>query len=304
MNERFAADPGCFRNSAELKHVLEKFGVFTGRYLVSYPEDWDRRLVEHMSSASPIEVSRISQLVRRAREQCGLIKVPSLIWMDRLSWVDNASKQTSLTPPKLDGLVVPNDSSKIPIGAAMLDNFDVPPTAEERIFSRPDEYVRVTKMLLLIGHELILVDPYLNPCSRFVAPVLEAMLRVVASPGSKCQSLRLYARERDVLTNGTTATSIQKTLDEMVARVRREKTFRVICHLIDDSNVDRMHDRYLASVKGGVQLSQGFQVQGHNRMVTASPMSLTLHKEIWSTYMDWKTDMRISQVVSSSPKVA
>ena len=302
MNERFAADPDCCNNSAELRHLLEKFGVFTGRYLVSYPDDWDTRLAEHMSSAAPVEASRISQLIRRAREQCGLIKMPTLMWMDHLSWVDNASKQVSQTPPRFDGLVVPNDARKIPLRAKALDDFEVPPTAEERISSTPEEYVRVTKMQLLIAHELILIDPYLNPCNKFHAPVLEALLKVVASPGSKCKLVKICARGRDVLSDGTTETLIQDALNAIVARVQREKTFNLTYHLIDDStSSDRMHDRYLVSVKGGIQLSQGFQVQRRNGKVTASPMGPSLHKEMWNMYMDRKTDMRANCIFPAPP---
>jgi hypothetical protein len=301
MNERFAADPECFRNSAELRNVLEKFGVFTGRYLVIYPEDWNRRLSEHMANASPVEASQISRLVHRAQEQCGLIKMPSLMWMDNLSWVDNASKQVSHTPPRLDGLVVKNDAPKVPLRAKALNDFEVPPTAEERISSTPAEYVRVTKMQLLIAHELLLIDPYLNPCNKLHAPVLEALLKVVASPGSKCKLVKIYARERDVLSEGTTEKLIQSALNALVAGVKREKTFKLTYHLIDDSNsTERMHDRYLLSVKGGIQLSQGFQVQRRNGKVTASPIGPSLHREIWGIYMDRKTDMRICRAISVS----
>lgn len=170
MNERFAADPDCFRHSADLKALLEKFGVFTGRYLVSYPDDWESRLNGLKAGASPIESSRISQLLRRAKENCGLVRMPSLMWMDNLSWGENAAKLANQTPPKINRLVVAHGAAKLTSRATDFDDLVLPPTAEERIRSSPDEYLRVTKMLLLISHELILIDPYLNPCNKYVSP--------------------------------------------------------------------------------------------------------------------------------------
>lgn len=299
MNERFAADPDCFGNASELKGLLEKFGVFTGRYLVAYPDDWEARLEKLKSSASPMDSSRISLMLRRAKESYGLIKMPLLIWMDHLSWGENASKLTLQTPPKLDRLVVPNGESKVPPKAIPFDDWDLPPTAEERIPSTPEEYLRVMKMLLLISHELILVDPYLNPCNRFVSPVLTSLLTVMAGTNSKCKTVYCYARTRDVLSDQTTLADIKKSLQSTLASVANIKSLKINFYLLDDSiSTDRMHDRYLLSVKGGVQLSQGFQTQRRNGKVTVSPMSPALHKEIWGTFMDRKTDMRIEHTVS------
>lgn len=300
MNERFAADPTCFGNSAELKNLLEKFGVFTGRYLTSYPDDWELRLIKHMSSASPLESVRISRHLQRAKECCGIIKSPMLMWMDHLSWANNAGKLAAQAPPRLDGLVVPNNAVKVPLKASTLDNFELPPTAEERIASTPEEYVRVMKMLLLISHELILVDPYLNPCKRYVAPVLESMLAVVAGINSKCRLVTCYARTRDILSEEVSLENIKIALLGILSRTAHEKLFKLNFHLIDDSTPrgDRMHDRYLLSVKGGIELSQGFQQQMHKGKVTVSPISPALHKEAWSIFVDHNTNMRIEHTIA------
>lgn len=299
MNEKYAADPDCFGSSGDLKALLDKFGVFTGRYLVSYPDDWESRLDRLKSSASPVESSRISQLLRRAKESCGLIKMPSLIWMDHLSWCENAAKLTKHSPPKLDRLVVPNGAAKVPPKAIPFDDCDLPPTAEERVPSTPEEYLRAMKMLLLISHELILVDPYLNPCNRFVSPVLTSLLTVMAGTNSKCKTVYCYARTRDVLSDQTTLADIKSALKYTLSSLINDKPLKIIFNLVDDyTSTDRMHDRYMLSVKGGIQLSQGFQTQRRNAKVTVSPMSPSLHKDIWSIYMERRTDMRIEHTIA------
>jgi hypothetical protein len=296
MNERFAADPVCFHNSAELKTVLQYFGIHTGRYLGSYPEDWEQRLIGSTALASPVEAARVSTLLRRAKERCGLVPMPSLMWMDHLSWVENAGKLTAQKPPKLDGLVVSDDTPRIPLKASTLDNFELPPTAEERIASTPSEYVRVTERLLLISHELALVDPYLNPRDHYVAPVLEAIIAEAVK--GKCRLISLFAREKDVLSASVTLDGIKNALKNILTTAAPGKAIRLNYYLLDDATSrDRMHDRYLLSVKGGIELSQGFQKQRRDAKVTVSPMSPALHKEIWSIFLEKKTDMRFSSPI-------
>jgi hypothetical protein len=296
MNERFAADPFCFHNCAEVQSVLQCFGVHTGRYLANYPEDWEQRLATSPSLAKPVVAARVSTLLRRAKERCGLVSMPSLMWMDHLSWVENANKLTTQSPPMLDGLVVPNETARVPLKASTLDNFELPPTAEERIASIPSEYVRVSERLLQTSHELALVDPYLNPCDRYVAPVFESLLAEAAK--GKCRLINCFARERDVLSASVTRDAIKNALKNMLNKVAIGKPIRFNYYLLDDTTSrDRMHDRYLLSVKGGIEFSQGFQKQRRDGKVTASPMSPTLHKEIWSIFQDKKTDMRFNSAI-------
>ncbi|WP_254588972.1 hypothetical protein, partial [Streptomyces sp. AC04842] len=58
-----------------------------------------------------------------------------------------------------------------------LDSLDLPPTAEERISSKPAEFRRVTKSLLSVAREVWVIDPYLNPVmidrQRALLPILE-----------------------------------------------------------------------------------------------------------------------------------
>ena len=299
MNERYAIDPSCFTNSAELKGLLEKFGIFTGRYLTQYPDDWEERLLNIMSKTSPVESSKISTLLRRAKERYGLIRQPRLMWMDRYSWSENAGKLTAPPSPVLDGLVIPNDSPHPPFKSWEFDDVDLPPTAEERIPSTPDEYVRASKLLLLVSHELIFVDPYLNPCDRFVAPVFSAMLAKALGNGSKCGAVKCYARSRNILTETTTLENVKHALNKILEQAKVTKPFKLQYTLLDDSfSSARMHDRYLCSVKGGIQLSQGFQTQRRHGKVTVSPVSPGLHKEIWDTYFEGQHGMRIDKVIN------
>ena len=56
-----------------------------------------------------------------------------------------------------------------------LHELELPPTAEERIVSSATEYARISKILLLLSPEIVLVDPYLNPLKRACTDVQAAL---------------------------------------------------------------------------------------------------------------------------------
>ena len=65
MNERFAAEPTTCESAFELKHLLEKFGPTTGRYLATYPaQGWEKLLDTHTSEWSDLEREKAKTLLR------------------------------------------------------------------------------------------------------------------------------------------------------------------------------------------------------------------------------------------------
>ena len=120
------------------------------------------------------------------------------------------------------------------------------------------------------GTELVFVDPYLNPCEPRAADVIRALLQFAAGTRSKCSTAILYARKDDVLPQvrkgdgrfgNLTIGDVKDSLHRLVKVVETTKPFKLFYYLLNDSqSKDRMHDRYLMCVKGGIELSQGFQV--------------------------------------------
>ena len=56
MNERFAAEPTTCDSANDLKHLLEKFGPVTGRYLAKFPaSSWESLLRSHIEPWKDVE---------------------------------------------------------------------------------------------------------------------------------------------------------------------------------------------------------------------------------------------------------
>ena len=237
----------------------------------------------------PIEAKRIEVIIEKAARQWGILERPGLPWMDDVTWTQNAVRLTETDPPVFAKIVLPNGTPFVPEKGVELDELDLSPTAEESIPPAPDEYVRVTRMHLQLARELILVDPFLDPCADRVREVLKLMLNEVGKGEKSERCVKCFANKKKIQpSNGKLESALQSIVEGIEGRTK----LKLLYYLVDDSrSKHQMHDRYLLSVKGGVELSKGFQRQSRSK-VTARPLSQAVFNEQWGWYVDRKTDMQ------------
>lgn len=195
MNELFAADPGAFLHPSDLRFALEKFGPEAGRYLGEYPSDWVLRVERSVPAVSPVEQARISTCLRRAIERLKLIPNRSFPFDLRRSWEDNALELVKPPNQQFNAVIVGHECNNS--SALTLDSLDLPPTAEETIEGVPHEFVRVCKTITLFSPEIVMVDPYANPCKHNVASVLKPLLQQIAR--GRCERVLICARYDSVI---------------------------------------------------------------------------------------------------------
>lgn len=303
MNERYAADPGLLANALYLKSLVEKFGIDTGRYLIQYPSDWEARVLEQLKLLSPIESERAKVALRRAKERLAFPEHADLEWVESRGWVANARRMTSCRPPKVSCLIAGDGDGKSGDEIIQLDEIDWPPTAEERVSATVKEYRRVCEIVIKHSFEVFLVDPFADPSNVFVRKVLQEVFSLAGSPGSKCKRVVLFVRQK-VITGGDCARVNESVRFARVKeQIRRLLQTQGLEHklvaelvLVDDScSSERMHDRYLFSVKGGIEISQGFQTLRDQGKVTVRPMSSLVHIDTWRTFIERKTDMNFAE---------
>jgi hypothetical protein len=292
MNEFYAAEPTCCKDSSELRLLLVRFGPYAGRYLAEYPAKWSSFLTGHFEELRPLETERVKTCLRRAYEQGALLRNPTLQWDEKREWVDNAKMLLSSAPPKLNGLVVSTENASI--GDITLDNFEtqLPLTADEKASGTVEEYLRVSKTLLAISPELFFVDQYLNPCKSQIRPVMEGMLKKVV--GQKCQRVSCFARASSVV--GQRSHSWKDVTDAWAALLRqigwpKDRVFEYVL-LDDDGSAEKLHARYLLSIKGGIRFEHGFQIQPRKAKVDVCPINATIHEVALGQFKDgihdWK----------------
>ncbi len=292
MNELYAADPAVCFHSSDLRLLLNSFGPYTGRYLANYPNDWSTRVESAVSNKGEIEAARVRTLLRRARESTALITRANLAWSNEQGWLDNALPKAETQPAIFAGLIA---SASKPPTVYELHDIGLPPTAEERAEGKGEEYVRASKFLLLMSPEVAPIDPYLNPLKRSYALILPALFQTLAK--GKCQKISLWARASEVI--GTRKESvickdIEIALRKFATQANLPPRREVEMILVEDeSKKDKMHGRYLLSIKGGIRFDQGFQQLADGRLADVGPVGKSVHDELLKTYFEGRHDMRI-----------
>lgn len=289
MNERFAAEPTTCDSWFELKHLLEKFGPATGRYLATYPaKGWEKLLRDHMAGWKSTEEAKGNALLRRATEGHVLVRT-CVAYQEQESWVQNVERAQD-TQDRFDGVVVSRSSA----GAfPSLDDLELPPTAAEPVIAKKGEYVRVSRTLLRESPELHFIDPYLDPCDADRKVVLQEMFGVAAR--GKCQSACIWVKE-DRLKR-----SMTETVSEL-ARIARHAGFvdprRLCLRAYTDAGRDtRVHDRYLLSLRGAIRFEHGFQELTRNRTASVVPESLKSHFRLVSLFLEGRHDLGVENLV-------
>lgn len=292
MNELFAADPAVCCSASDLKLLLASFGPYAGRYLANYPTHWATHVETRLNSVGDVEATRVKTLLRRARESIALITRANLPWNAEQDWISNARPFVETKPVIFNGLVA---SEANPPNVHELHDLDLPPTADECLEGTASEYVRASKILLLLSPEVVLVDPFLSPTKRYCLPVLQAIFEVVAK--GKCQKVTLWARAAAVFGTGDQSI-IKSDIQTRLRQLTQQTGFRsgrVIEMVLveDESSQRKMHGRYLLSIKGGIRFDQGFQSLPAGRLVDVGPIGKSTHDALLDVYFDGKHDMKI-----------
>lgn len=290
MNERFAAEPATCDTAFELKHLLEKFGPATGRYLATYPaKQWEQLLYTHISAWTELEQERAKTLLRRAKETRALVRRSDVAYEERDTWLQNVARAQA-APPLFDGVVV----SRLSAGAfPSLDELDLPPTAAERVAARPAEYVRVSRTLLMASPEIHFVDPYLDPCDRDRQTVLHDMLRVAVA--GRSQAAFAWVREdhlkRPINETVSTLGRIARSAGFVAPRLLQLRVFT------DAGRSIKVHDRYLVSLYGAIRFEHGFRELTGKRTANIAPESSRSHLQLISLFLEGQNDLGVENLV-------
>jgi hypothetical protein len=297
MNELYAADPAVCSHASDLKMLLANFGPYTGRYLANYPADWASQVEKRFCGAGDVEAARVQTLLRRAKENLTLVTRSNLPWNVQQAWLPNAAPMVGGVAAVFDGLIALKAK---PPTIHDLHELELPPTAEERVAGIATEYARISKILLLLSPEIVLIDPYLNPLKRSCVTVLTSLFELAAK--GKCQKISLWMRASEVFGAGSSSAikaDLQGALLQLASSANFKPGREIEMVLVEDeSSQSKIHGRYLLSIKGGVRLDQGFSQLPSGRKVDVGPIGRSVHGDLMDIFFDGKHDMKIAQSFS------
>jgi hypothetical protein len=92
---------------------------------------------------------------------------------------------------------------------------------------------------------------------------------------------------------------LQDALQRMATTANLEPRREIEMILVDtESSQNKIHGRYLLSIKGGIRLDQGFQQLPAGRKVDIGPVGRAIHSDLLGLFFDGKQDMKVTHRVS------
>lgn len=277
MNEHYAVEPTACVNAAELRHLLERFGPYAGRYIAAFPRSWRQDVRATAMEWSDLEQARVTQSLRRASERCAVVWRRDLEFDASKTWVQNFKATQSRKRP-FAGAVVARENCDTDLPS--IDDLELATTADEKIAGLPKEYARVSSTLLTVSPEVTLIDPYLDPVRDDRRRVLLELLR--AAKSGRCRKFRIYARA----TAMSQPEAIEDTLRELLRKAGDPvKEFEM--NLVEDAHSsDKLHARYLLSVRGALRFDRGFQTLPAGRKNDISVVGEGVHRTLVQEFME------------------
>lgn len=160
MNETYLADPAASKDFRDYKALLELFGFSKGRFLVEYPEDWSKTVLEYLDNLHIDGVVRkraVEELLKKKNE---MIQGPP-IFEDGMAWAENAKKVIPEYFPESKIIGKKNDSHcDYNLEEVIIAGLDDSNTARSTFLETVNNYVTLTKPICSIASEIFIADRY------------------------------------------------------------------------------------------------------------------------------------------------
>lgn len=304
MNEYFIADPVVFSSERDLKSLFEKFGPLTGRYIAVCPPCWKKLVERHFNKMTGVgnemgdlAKKRVTRRIEKALESHSLISKPEVRWPDSgRGFIEDwpSSAETVLNRKDLAIHAAISDRLTHTKACTFID-LNLKPTAADDILGTPCNYAKASQTILTNSAEIFLIDPFLNATKNIYADALRVLFAEAVR--GKCQSVRMWARteklKSETMALDVFVSDLRSALVDIVKHSGIRTKFRLEMNLVDDTqSPNKMHERYLFSMIGGVEVGQGFQRLTKGVKCPVRPMDKDMHEKYLQLYLEGKVDFK------------
>jgi hypothetical protein len=284
MNELYACDPKAIRHTSELKLLLKSFGPFVGRYIAELPlfDSWRKSVLQQFSEFGELEQKRISLLIHKANQNATFYRPKKLNWNADRNWLSNVLESD-----------VPKDRVFTDDGTddtLKFNDMDLPANTGEHLLGNKDELLRACEILILISHEIYFIDAYLYFNKSNVRNVVEHFVDKLAE--GKCTKVTFINIPKDLSEIDEIKSGADNFLRKMRGKYKNIKFKYLMLNNVGSDN--KIHRRYLMSIKGAIDLDKGFQEEANKKSkVSVIPVNETIHTDLIKLYHENEHGMTI-----------
>lgn len=258
MLHEYAIEPAALTNFKDCKYILEKMGVYRGRYIADFPNNWYnavRRACSDDPECLDITRKRIIEFLRKFGK-CVLCKYR--FYDEDEPWLEN-SERAHLEEPF--HAILAKDNPRNNPAVVKVDDIEDDHTliAVPREVSIPKataSLLQVSKPFLELSSEVVFVDGSFNPDQERYKSTTRAFLTAIKESVNVIRRLE-YHTKGDKTDDGTSfeefERSCQKSFQGYIPRSQSLKIYR----WSQRTGGRRFHARYLLTNIGGLRFEYG-----------------------------------------------
>lgn len=197
-----------------------------------------------------------------------------------LTWLENAHQQIELK--NFAGVIAANINQWNYPTTEDVDQDYLKGGHDIRILASSENYIKYTRRLLQLSHEIVLVDPYLIldrvGCKKVLNDFLE-----IAQQG-KCRSFVIWTRYEKASMKTKAAYS---QMLEKLYKVKLNTGVHLTVKLVNDNHSsEKIHARLMLSTLGGFRFDHGFSEFDDDRYVDIAIIDKKTHHHYCQWYLD------------------
>jgi hypothetical protein len=282
MIRTYALDPAVTSDAMAFVAFVQGLGIENGRVLAEFPRSWVALALPHVRSVSSVrDRKRIEELLQRIRVN-GLIKVRTGLPFDgHRPWLKNAVENID----RFDAVIYADESSRpaaherLHAASSLLDEPEFWQVARRVEFvSARGNLARLLTPLLVLDRHIAIMDPFFNPRERRYLTGLNDILASV-QPST---SLVVHASTEVVAGASPLSTKEWEDACQTACLELANLESLQIVRWAGRDGVGRLHDRWVVTPRGGIELGRGIATGRMKNMAALLPAQAALG--FWRTY--------------------
>ena len=289
MNEIFAIEPTAFEDYKDCL-LLERFGFHEGRFIAEYPRKWRRAVYEHLDRLPDVKRKQaIESFEKYSRDRFAPV---SFEFAPTKPWLENA-KDLKRIAAVADVIFARNNAGDFPTP----DNVDHKYFSklggrQTEVLSSASGYADAAKMLLLLSHEIVVVDPYFGRLDNRYQRVFERFVQTALS-GRRCRSFVFFSME-----DGSTSLEQMRRGAKQFFSSATRQGIDIKFHVLRDTGKQEAdnHGRFLISIKGALKFDRGFDEEKIPRLRKVDALDTPMHDKLCRQYLEGELPFEVVQM--------
>jgi hypothetical protein len=304
----YAVDPNLFSDKSAVRRVLDDTGYSRARLIARCPNDWTARAFQ-AAERCPFPIQRAyirERLIRGRRRKVAQRKLPQCPEAVGLPWLEGAEVRYDSSQP-FRAIVAARNERGHPAVLVVEELDEETPQWNVRIDARIERSARALAEciapVILNAKRLVIVDPYFAPTKPGFREPLWELLSVARQRAAALSCVELHISERAYRhdnPHGDFRDECLRNQADFIPDGLTVECFRweqLLFH-------DELHDRYVLTDMGGVQIGAGLAEVAPGATTRVSLLSDEDHQHLTTAFNRSTTTFKLVDSVSLPLSIA